>query len=91
MSAETHHKKTLKELREEAGLSREELAVKLKVPFSTLVNIEMGRNMPRVGLAEKIYQFFDLPLGAIDWDTPILERKNAQQTDQNPKINAPAA
>ena len=60
-------KKRLSELREERGISRERLAVDLGVAFSTIVNIETGRNKPRVDLAEKIYRYFGLPLGAIEW------------------------
>jgi DNA-binding XRE family transcriptional regulator len=60
-------KKTLRELREERGMTREQLAVALNVPFTTLVNIETGRNRPRVELAERIYAFFGVPLGSIQW------------------------
>jgi DNA-binding XRE family transcriptional regulator len=68
-------RKTVTELREEHGLTREELAAALHVPFSTLVNIEMGRNGPRVQLAERIYEFFKVPVGSIAW--PEKPQKNA--------------
>lgn len=75
-------KKTLRELREDRGMSREELAVALHVPFSTLVNLEMGRNQPRVVLAEKIYQFFGVPIGGIEWVTrPKDSGSDAKKVD----------
>lgn len=66
----TMRKKTLRELREERGMTREELAVALKVPFPTLVNIETGRNQPRIALAERIYEYFEVPVGSIEWIKP---------------------
>lgn len=66
-------KKTLRQLREERGLSREQLAADLGISFGTLVNLEMGRNMPRIRLAEQLYGYFGVPLGAIDWESPVTE------------------
>ena len=60
-------KKTIKQLREERGLTREELAVALKTHYTTLVNLEIRRSRPRVDLAERIYLFFGVPVGSIDW------------------------
>lgn len=60
-------KKTLRQLREERGLSREQLAIDLGVKYGTLVNIELGRNLPRVDVGERIYRFFGVPLESIDW------------------------
>lgn len=71
----TTPKRTLKQLREARGLTREELAVALKVPFSTLVNIETGRNRPRIELAEKIYEFFNMPVGSIEWGKKVAVSK----------------
>lgn len=58
---------TLRELREERGISREQLAVDLKIAFATVVNLERGRNKPRVDLAERIYAYFGVPFGSIQW------------------------
>jgi transcriptional regulator with XRE-family HTH domain len=60
-------RRTVRELREARGMSREELAVALRTTFSTLVRIELGKTRPRLDLAERIYQFFDVPVGAIEW------------------------
>lgn len=67
--SDTHEpeKKSVRELREECGLTREELAVALKTTFSTIVRIELGKTRPRLDLAERIYAFFDVPVGTIDW------------------------
>lgn len=67
MSEDQQRKHTLRELREARGLSREKLAVELETSFSTITNIESGRNRPRVELAERIYQFFGVPVGSIEW------------------------
>ncbi len=79
-------RKRLSELREERGISREQLAVDLKVSFSTLANIETGRNKPRVDLAERIYRYFGLPLGAIEWGRP-----GEEDDDSHPKLDPAAA
>ena len=68
-------KKRLGELREERGISRERLAVDLEVSFSTLTNIETGRNKPRVELAEKIYHYFGMPVGSIEGGRPDGEEE----------------
>lgn len=78
--------KTLAELRAESGQSREELAFKLGASYSTITNIELGRNKPSVELAEKIYKYFKVPVGSIRW----LE-KPARQEKSNPKAEATAA
>lgn len=65
--AEEPRKYTLRELREARGVSREQLAVDLRIKFATLVNLERGRNKPRVELAERIYAYFGVPLGSIQW------------------------
>ena len=60
-------KRTVRALREERGMSREELAVAVKTTFSTIVRIELGKTRPRLDLAERIYAFFEVPVGSIDW------------------------
>ena len=80
-------KKRLGELREERGISRERLAVDLEVSFSTLTNIETGRNKPRVELAEKIYQYFGMPVGSIEWGRPNGEGA-AERPKSDPSLAA---
>lgn len=83
-------KKTLRELRDERGLSREQLAVALSVPFSTLVNLEMGRNKPRIELAERIYAYFGVPLGSIEWK-PAPARIGTRKKKADSKTTPAAA
>lgn len=60
-------KRTVRELREARGMSREELAVALKTTFSTVVRIELRRTNPRLDLALRIAEFFGVPVEEIDW------------------------
>lgn len=57
----------LRELREQRGKTREELAVAVGVTYSTIANLETGKFKPRVDLAVKIAQFFDVPVESIEW------------------------
>lgn len=68
--------KTLRQLRKEHGdMTREQLSVNTGIPFSTLANIELGKNQPSIETAEKLYRYFELPIGAIRW--PEKPSKNA--------------
>lgn len=52
----------LKELREKAGMSQEELAKRINVGRTTITMIETGRNQLTVSLAKKIGEVLD-----VDW------------------------
>ena len=54
-------KNRVKELREQKGLSQEELGQKLEVSRWTVIRIEQERYAPSVQLALKLVQVFDLP------------------------------
>ena len=84
-------KKTIRQLREERGLSREKLASDLGISFGTLVNLEIGRNKPRIDLAEKLYSYFAAPLGSIDWDSPVEEYKARQPREKRVGKALPSA
>jgi putative transcriptional regulator len=60
-------KKTVRQLREERGLSREALAVAVNTTFSTVVRIELRKHNPRLDLAFRIAEFFGVPVEDIDW------------------------
>ena len=68
MSEGAERRYTLRKLREDAGLTREALAVAIGTTYGTITNIESGRNRPRIELAERIYLYFRVPVGSIDWD-----------------------
>lgn len=57
----------LEELRKSRDVSREALAVAVGVTYSTIANLETGRFKPRVDLAVKIAQFFNVPVESIEW------------------------
>lgn len=63
-------KKTVKELREERGLTQLQLAVKIGTSISTIHSIESGRREPRFGTAKRLAEFFGLELGDIAWPDP---------------------
>jgi putative transcriptional regulator len=60
------YQSALKEHRELAGLSQEALARKVGVSRQTIVNIEQGRNEPRILLALAIAAAVGVAVSAID-------------------------
>lgn len=52
----------IKELREERGLTQEELANKVDVTRQTILFMEKGKYNPSLRLAWKIAQVFDQPI-----------------------------
>ena len=75
-------KKTVAQLREERGYSREQLAATMGIPYSTLVNIELFRNKPRAELLEQFYIFFKVPVGTIQWSKPETAANHPKKTPQ---------
>ena len=60
-------RKTVKELREERGLSQMALAVKLGISLSGIQGVEYGWNEPRVKLALKIADALGVRVDEIEW------------------------
>ena len=58
-------KNRLRELREERGLTQEELAKALGVTRQTIIAIEKGRYDPSLKLAFRIARFFSRPIEEI--------------------------
>ena len=58
-------KNRLRELREERGLTQEELAKVLGVTRQTIIAIEKGRYDPSLRLAFRIARFFNRPIEEI--------------------------
>ncbi|WP_297521636.1 helix-turn-helix transcriptional regulator [Thermococcus sp.] len=58
-------KNRLRELREERGLTQEELAKALGVTRQTIIAIEKGRYDPSLKLAFRIARFFNRPVEEI--------------------------
>ena len=58
-------------LRREAGVSRKEMADAVGINENTLAVIERGEREPRVRVAWRIAEYFDLPLKAVFADGPV--------------------
>lgn len=57
----------LRELRQQYGLTQEQLAHDLDVTRHTILALEVGRYVPSIELALKLAAYFDRPLEAIFW------------------------
>lgn len=73
---------TLRELRTQRKISREELALKVGVTYSTVANLEAGRYKPRIDLAIKIARVFGVPVESIDWG----KSSGADESEPEPDI-----
>lgn len=69
--------KTIRELREEAGLTQFQLALKVGVTPTTVSAWERGVYEPRASQLRKLAEVFGVPMDQIDTVTPILEGKDA--------------
>lgn len=63
----------LKQLREDENLSREELAKKLNVSYSTIAKYETGARFPDQDMLEKIADIFDTTLDFLLGRTDIRD------------------
>jgi putative transcriptional regulator len=55
-------KNKLEELRDQKGLTQQELADQLEVSRQTIISLEQGRYNPSILLAFKTARFFGLPI-----------------------------
>jgi DNA-binding XRE family transcriptional regulator len=75
-----HQRKTIRQLREVHEMTQFDLAAKAGVSLSSVVNIEAGRQEPRVSLAEKIAAAFGVSVADIRWpSTDELSRKRPKE------------
>ena len=63
----------LRELRQEYGLTQEQLAKALDVTRHTILALEVGRYVPSIELALRLAAFFDCPLESVFWLPPDEE------------------
>jgi DNA-binding XRE family transcriptional regulator len=63
-------KSTFAELRARKGVSQNAVARALEVTPGTVVNIEKGRQLPRVDLAQRIAAYFGVSTDDILWLIP---------------------
>jgi putative transcriptional regulator len=64
----------LRELRQEHGLTQEQLAADLEVTRHTILALEVGRYVPSIELALRLAAYFDRPLETIFWLDPAEDR-----------------
>src|SRR5215467_3519451 len=64
----------LRELRQEHGLTQEQLAADLEVTRHTILALEVGRYVPSIELALRLAAYFDCPLETIFWLDPDEDR-----------------
>ncbi len=67
MAVKKHVVHRLRELRQERGLTQEELASDLGVTRHTILALEVGRYVPSIELALRLAAYFDQPLETIFW------------------------
>ena len=60
--------KTIRELREEAGMTQLELAVRVGVTPSAVYNWERGRNEPKATQLRSLARVFGVPMEEIDFE-----------------------
>ncbi len=62
------HMKTIRELREAAGMTQLELATQIGVTPSTVYNWERGRNEPKATQLRALARVFGVPMDVIDFE-----------------------
>jgi transcriptional regulator with XRE-family HTH domain len=60
--------KTIRELREAAGMTQLELATQIGVTPSTVYNWERGRNEPKATQLRALARVFGVPMDVIDFE-----------------------
>jgi len=55
----------LRELREQRGITQEELAVLVKVSRQTIISLEKGKYNPSINLAYSLARVFQLPIESV--------------------------
>ncbi|MDD4776510.1 MAG: helix-turn-helix transcriptional regulator [Syntrophomonas sp.] len=55
----------LRELREQRGITQEELAVRVKVSRQTIISLEKGKYNPSINLAYSLARVFQLPIESV--------------------------
>lgn len=63
----------LRELRQDHGLTQEQLAADLAVTRHTILALEVGRYVPSIELALRLAAYFDRPLETIFWLDPVAD------------------
>ncbi len=75
----------LRELRQENGLTQEQLAADLEVTRHTILALEVGRYVPSIELALRLAAYFNRPLETIFWLDP---EDDSRLRGQAPKLMA---
>ena len=74
----------LRELRQEHGLTQEQLAADLEVTRHTILALEVGRYVPSIELALRLAAYFNRPLETIFWLDPDEDARIRGQAPESP-------
>lgn len=55
----------LRDLREQQGITQEELAARVNVSRQTIISLEKGKYNPSIGLAYSLARIFKLPIESV--------------------------
>ncbi len=55
----------LRELREQQGITQEDLAARVNVSRQTIISLEKGKYNPSIGLAYSLARVFKLPIESV--------------------------
>jgi transcriptional regulator with XRE-family HTH domain len=64
---QTTERKTMKQWREERGISQMEVARRTGASLAAIQGVESGRNEPRIGMAIRIAEALGVTLDQVEW------------------------
>jgi putative transcriptional regulator len=71
----------LRDLRQERGLTQEQLGAALRVTRHTILALEVGRYVPSIELALRLAAYFGRPLETIFWLVPATGSGHEEAPD----------
>lgn len=80
---EAGQKRTLREWRQERGLTILQLAARANVGLSTITEIEANRRSPTVNTAESLADVLGVSISDIRWPQPDEIEKNRRRSKQS--------
>ena len=72
--------RTVNELRKARGMTQEQMALALGIPFTTAISLDQRRHMPSLENAMRIARLFGVPVESIDF-TPKPKAKGSEAAE----------